>query len=182
MGLTVSVPDSLAYGSDEGRPATPHGQDVQLAAFNTVRNAAKRMEGGVDELARLVVINRNTLLHKTNPDMPTHHLSVDESIRLQKTTGDFSILRAEAALLGFNVIPAVPDQSGGDPVEAFMRYQAAQADLVSAVADGVLQGEGGFTPNMMRRVDGMAQHASAAIGHLVAMLRGRMRRAPEVRQ
>lgn len=179
MPISVSLPPSLAYGSGDGGPAMPEGHDVELAAFNTVRNYARRVPGGVDALAERVGMNRNTLLHKTNPDNSTHHLSVKESVRLQRETADYSILHAMAGALGHAATKATPDQAGGDPVEAFMRLQVAHADLVRALADAVLDGEGAVSPNQMRRVDAMAQEAIATIGHAMAMLRGRMRPAPE---
>lgn len=174
MTLTVTVPDALAYGSAEGMPATRVGQDVDVAAFNTVRGYGP----GALRLATDIGMSVNTLLHKTNPEMPRHILSLREAIRVMRWTGDYSILKAMAAELGFVVVPAMPDQSGGDPVEAFMRYEAAHADLVRAVADAVNLGRDAVTPNEIRRVDKMAQLVGAAMNHLVAMLRGRMRAAP----
>lgn len=179
MSISVSVPPALAYGSEDGIPAMPAGHDVELAAFNTVRNYARRVPGGVDALADRVGMNRNTLLHKTNPDNTTHHLSLKEAVRVQRETADYSILHAMANALGHTATKATPDQAGGDPVEAFMRLQAAHADLVRALADAVLDGEGAVTPNQMRRVDAMAQEAIATVGHAMAMLRGRMRPVPE---
>lgn len=176
MVLTVSVPDAIAYGSDGGMPATLIGKDVDVAAFNTVRNYGP----GADRLARDICMSLNTLLHKTNPDKPGYHLSPREQIRVMRATGDFSMLVATAAELGFVVVRATPDQSGGDPVEALMHYAVAHAELHKAVADAVLEGTGAVTPNEIRRVDKMAQGVVAAVNHLVAMLRGRMRAVPGV--
>ena len=53
------------------------------------------------------------------------------------------------------------------------------ADLKRALADGVLMGATGVTPNAMRRALHVGDEAIGTISHALAMLRGRMRRAPE---
>ncbi|MGP1683459.1 MAG: phage regulatory CII family protein, partial [Giesbergeria sp.] len=88
-------------------------------------------------------------------------------------------LHALAAHLGYTCTRATPDQSGGDPVDAFMRLQVAEADLARALADP-LSHAGEVTRNEMRRAEAMATEVQAALGHALAALRGRMRAAPEV--
>lgn len=176
MSISVSIPDHLAYGSDEARPARVCGQTVGDAAYAAVRN----YPGGAAALAPRLGMSANTLLHKTNPAVPTHILSVEEALAIQDFTGNHAILHAMAEALGYTCSRATPDLSGGDPTEAIMRMQVAQADLLRALADGVLAGQGGVTGNHMRRVVHMAEEAIATVGHAVAMLRGRMRQAPKV--
>ena len=93
--------------------------------------------------------------------------------------GQHHVLHAMAHALGYTCTRATPDQSGGDPVEAQMRFAVAVADLLRAHADAVLEGDGAVTRNMVRRAEHHAQEAIASINHLVATLRGRMRAAPE---
>lgn len=57
-----------------------------------------------------------------------------------------------------------------------MLQQRAQGEYSAAVADALLLDQP--TPNAVRRVDAMAQDLIAKTGHQVAVLRGRMRKAP----
>ena len=175
MKTTVAVPDAHAYGVDEDRPSKVHGQDVADAAYNTVHN----YPGGVRALAARMGMSSNTLTHKVNPNTTSHHLTLREAIAVQDLTGNYSILHAMSEALGHTSTLATPDQAGGDPIETMMRLQMEFADLVRGLADAVREGEGAVTSNQMRRVDHHAQETIAAVGHALAMLRGRMRRAPE---
>ena len=91
---------------------------------------------------------------------------------------------ALAAALGYTVTRATPDQSGGRPVQALVRLQVEVADLLRAVADPLdrldAQPADYITGTELRRVEYHAQELSAALAHLVASLRARMRPAPKV--
>ena len=175
MKATVSVPDRLAYGGDDPAPNRVRGQDVADAAYNT----AHGYPGGIGALALRMGVNANTLTNKVNPQNTTHHLSLREAVAMQDMSGNYAILHAMAESLGHTCTRATPDQSFGDPIETFMRMQVALADFSRAIADAVRDGDGAVTSNQVRRADHHAQEAIAAIGHTLAMLRSRMRAAPE---
>lgn len=175
MKATVSVPDCLAYGGDDPAPNRVRGQDVADAAYNT----AHGYPGGIGALALRMGVNANTLTNKVNPQNTTHHLSLREAVAMQDLSGNYAILHAMAESLGHTCTRATPDQSFGDPIEAFMRMQVALADFSRAVADAVRNGDVAVTSNQVRRADHDAQEAIASIGHTLAMLRSRMRAAPE---
>jgi hypothetical protein len=181
MRATVSIPQGLAYGADEAMPDNPVGLDVLDAAYHTVHN----YPGGVSALAPRVAMSANTLTHKVNPHNTTHHLSLREAVTLQHMSGDASILQAMAAALGYTCTRATPDQAGGDPVQATMRMQCEQADFLRSVAGPLarVSADPGkpVTPNEMRRAEYHGQELIAAIGHTLATLRARMRRAFEAK-
>ncbi|KTT14736.1 phage regulatory CII family protein [Pseudacidovorax intermedius] len=135
-------------------------------------------EGGLDEVARHLGIPSGTLQHKVNRNNKTHYLRPEELLAAMLFTGNAHALHAMAAALGFVCTRATPDQAGGDPVEAVMRLEVAQADFIRALADAVLAGDGQVTRNQVRRAEAMGQELIASVGHAVAMLRGRMRPAP----
>lgn len=176
MSMSFSIPDHLAYGAGESMPDRVTGQDIADAAYNT----AHGYPGGIGALAVRMGSNANTLTAKVNQQNTTHHLSLREAVAMQHFSGNHAILHAMAEALGYTCSRVTPDQSGGDPTEAIMRMQVAQADLMRALADGVLAGPTGVTGNHMRRAVHMAEEAIATIGHALAMLRGRMRQAPKV--
>lgn len=175
MKATVSVPDRLAYGGDDPAPNRVCGQDVPDAAYNTAHD----YPGGIGTLALRMGVNANTLTNKVNPQNTTHHLSLREAVKMQDISGNYAILHAMAESLGHTCTRATPDQSFGDPIEAFMRMQVALADFSRAIADAVRDGDGAATTNQVRRADHHAQEAIASIGHTLAMLRSRVRAAPE---
>ena len=175
MRATVSVPHSVAYGADEAVPAMPQGVDILDAAYHTVHG----YPGGVAALALRMGMSPNTLTHKVNTTNNTHHLHPRELVMLQHMSGNAAVLHSMAHSLGYNCTQAVADQSGGDPVEAFMRMQMAMADFVRAVADPLQISTTEVNRNQIRRAEAMAADLQATISDLLAAMRGRMRKAPE---
>jgi len=174
MAVTISIPPSVAYGANEAVPNKPEGMSIDDAIYHTVHG----YPGGVTALAARMGVSPNTLTHKVNPNNTTHHLHPRELMAMQYLSGDATVLHAMAAQLGYTCTAALPDQSGGDPVDAFMRLQVAFADLVRAVADPLAEQGHAVTSNEMRRADAMAGDLHTAIGHVLVSLRGRMRKPP----
>jgi hypothetical protein len=175
MGISISVPDHQVYAADEAMPDRPVGLDLADAAYHAVHGS----KGGAAALAARMGMPVETLTAKVNTNNTTHFLRPLELQAVMYFSGDAGPLHAMAAHLGYTCTHATPDQSGGDPVEAFMRLQVAHADLVRAVADPLAHG-GDVNKNEMRRAEAMAAELQAVIGHTLAALRGRMRKAPEV--
>ncbi len=173
MGINVSVPRHVAYGADEALPDMPAGMSPVDAIYHTVHG----YPGGVAALAVRMGVSANTLTHKANPNNATHHMRPDELVAIQDFSGDYSVLHAMAAALGQVCVPAVPDQSDGDPVEVFMLEQRAHGEYTASVADALLVDHP--TKSAVRRVEAMAQDVIAKMGHQVAVVRGRMRKAPK---
>lgn len=158
MAFTFSVglaPDYVELG---GQFDIARGMDVVYAACLT----AQAHPGGVARLARDMGIKAGTLQHKLNLNNETHQLTLPEAVRLQVITGNFSILHAMAHQLGCEVRRAVPDQSGGDPVEAFMRFQTEVAEVTRAAADAHRQP----SRNAVRRLDRQVQELIVVAQHL----------------
>lgn len=175
MKSTISAPLHIAYGADEALPDSAVGQDVSDALYHTVHS----YPGGVTALASRLGMSANTLTHKVNPNNTTHHLHPKEVVAVMHMSGNAAALHAMAAQVGYTCMRALPDQSEGDPVEAFMRLQMAFGDLVRAVADPLSHSADAVSRNEMRRAEAMAGDAHTAIGHLLACMRGRMRKVPD---
>lgn len=174
MVVTISIPDHEVYGADEPLPAKATGLDLDDALYHTVHG----YPGGVAALASRMGMPHDTLTHKVNVNNTTHFLRPKELLAVLYMSGNASALHAMAEHLGYTCTRATPDQSGGDPVDAFMRLQLAHSDLVRAMADPLSHG-GDVNKNEMRRAEAMAAELQAAIGHALATLRGRMRAAPK---
>lgn len=174
MKLNVSIPAAFTNGKDEPVPNKVRGQDVAIAAYNTVHTH----EAGVKALAARMAISPNTLAHKVNPQNGTHHLTLREAVEMQYQSGNFAILHAMADELGHTCTLATPAQHEGNPVDTLMHLQMEFADFVRSLADAVRGGEGAVTGNQMRRAEHHAQETVAAVGHALALLRARMRAVP----
>lgn len=155
----------VALGADIGP-----GMDLVL----TAQQMAQAHKGGVPAVAKLMDVSANTLQHKLNPERTTHHLTMVECLQLGMVTGNANVLRAMAKQMGYTVHRATPDQSGGDPVEAFMRFQSNAGDFTCAAADALLDGAGVVTPNAQRRVEFRGQELLAATAHLISTTAARV--------
>lgn len=179
MGITISIPPGAAYGAGEDVPDKPVGMSVEDAIYHTVHG----YPGGVTALAARMGVSPNTLTHKVNPHNSTHHLHPRELVAMQYLSGDVSVLHAMAAALGYTCTPAVPDQAGGDPVEAFMHLQHSFSELVRSIADPLARMR--TDPNKMvtqaemRRANDHAGNHHATVDGALAALRGHMRPLPK---
>lgn len=162
MSTTFSISLPGGYGGVGPAADTQLGMDEILAA----QQAAQAFKGGVPALAKAMGISPNTLQHKLNPGNTRHHLTLRESIALQRITRDVGVMRAMAKALGYVCVLATPDQGEGDPVQAFANFQGEVADFSRAIADAmVLQPP---SPNAQRRIDYRAQEVIAATCHMVS--------------
>lgn len=176
MKITISAPDDAVYAADAPLPdRAPTGLSLDDAAYHAVHG----YRGGATALAARMGMPVETLTAKVNTNNTTHFLRPRELQAVMYMSGNAAPLHALAEHLGYTCTRATPDQSGGDPVDAFMRLQLAHSDLVRAMADPLSHG-GDISKNEMRRAEAMAAELQAAIGHALATLRGRMRAAPKV--
>lgn len=168
MGSTFSIRAGADYGDEPGAGDTQAVKRVLLAA----QLVAQEFEGGVPALALALQVSPNTLQHKVNPASERHILGLAEAVRMELMSGNAAVLHAHALALGFTCVRAVPDQSGGDPVEAFMRVQQEWGEFTSSAADGLL-GQS-TTPNQLKRLEYHTNELFAAVGHLVATVAARV--------
>lgn len=173
MGSTFAIGGRFGYGDVRGDSDMARGLCLQDAA----RLVAERFPGGVPALAQRMAVSANTLQHKLNPNNTTHKLTLDEALAIQQISGLPFVLQAMAAALDFSCVPALPDQSGGNPVEAFMRFQQGVGDFTAAAADALVDG-GPVSRNAFRRVEAGAGDLMVLAGCLVAAVG---QRVPEVR-
>lgn len=163
MSLTISIQGLPGYGDEQGEADSAAGMDLVDAAQMT----AQHFPGGVPALAKAMAVSPNTLQHKLNTNNDRYILGLKEALVIQQVTGNHAVLHAMAAALGYTCTRAVPDQSGGNPMEAFWRFQQELGDLTQAATQCF---KPGATPsrNAHRRLEYHANELSAALNHLVA--------------
>lgn len=170
MSLTFSIGVAPGYVEPVPQNDIDAGMDaLDAAAYFT----AQGHSGGIADLAELMGINAGTLQHKLNINNATHHLSLREAFRMQVVTGNPSVLNVMASRMGFECWRAVPDQAEGDPVEAFMHYQMAAAEVTRAAAD-VQRPEGRASLNAVRRLERHVQELNVAAQYLARAARQRL--------
>ena len=172
MTMSFGINSRSSYVSDEGQPNIT-GQDVLDVAYQT----AHAYNGGVPALAVRMGVVPGTLLNKVNPNNNSHHLTLREAVEMMELTGDPAVLHAIAARLGYTAVPAVPDQSEGDPVQALAQLGMAWGDFMNYTGQALANGQH-CTPNQVRAVDEFASRLLATVSHTVAMVRRRLRKAP----
>ncbi|MEG0051950.1 MAG: phage regulatory CII family protein [Comamonas sp.] len=173
MGSTFAIGVGFGYGVSAADSDIARGMCLQDAA----RLISERYKGGVPALAEAMGVSANTLQHKLNPNNKSHKLTLDDALAMQQISRLPFVLHAMAGAMAHSCMPEVPDQSGGDPVEAFMRFQQGMGEFTAAVADALIDGNE-TSRNAFRRVEARAGDLMALVGYMVAVV---AQRVPEVR-
>lgn len=142
--------------------------NVQDAAFHTAHD----FPGGVAALAqRMGDVSPNVLNKKVDPRLESHHLRLDESVKMQSITGDFRILQAMAFTLNHMVIPLPDMHESGDAslLDDFMEIINEMADFTQAFQQAWADGK--VTSKEVDRMEGEAVDVQARFAVIVARMR-----------
>lgn len=112
--------------------------NITDAAYATVHD----YPGGAASLAPRLGMPQAVLNSKVNPNTRTHHLMLEEALRVMVLTGDHRILRAQCDELGY--LPPIPRQvvevSDAALLETYTRLMSELGDFSrefhAALADG----------------------------------------------
>ncbi len=82
-------------------------QPMKPIDFEPLEEACKQLaaNGGIEQIALVTGKRPKVIYNQLNPNQVTHKLGLFESAGYQRIAGDFSILRAYAALLNHTVFP-----------------------------------------------------------------------------
>lgn len=154
-----------------------------LSVDDAIYHTAHGYPGGIAALAARMRVPVGTLTHKVNPQNTTHYLRPSELVAMMLFSDNASVLHAMAAVMGYTVVKASPDQAGGNAVEALMRLACAHADFLRAVADPLARMESDAstwpTGHELRRAEYEAAALHAEVDHTLATLRAHKRPAPQ---
>lgn len=142
---------------------------VADAAYHTVHD----YPGGAVAVAHRLGANAAVLSHKVSPTCGTHHLSLDESVRIMELTGDHRVLVALCRRLGYlDPIPSVAyDGIADDALLDLVARMHAEGGDVSRVLSAALT-DGRITRDECDELAVQAQEAMTAIAALVDRVRG----------
>lgn len=115
-----------------------HFSNLELAKYDLVH----QFRGGAVALAARAGMNAGTLSNKVNPSVETHHLTVDEGVRLQNIAGDFRLLHAEAEALGHVAIRVADWQGVSDTelLDALLLYHQELGETAAALRSALDSG------------------------------------------
>lgn len=139
---------------------------VLRAAFHTVEEHSR----GAKALAAAMGVQYKTLLNKVNPNQTSHHLSLQEALRLMQVTRDTRVMDALAEALGGQFICS-PDVGQGDPklmqdlAEMTMRFGELMREVANDIADTVISN------NELARIEKEADQLRSALHRLLVDLR-----------
>lgn len=91
-------------------------------------------QGGVAALAPRMGMKEAVLNSKINPNTLTHHLSIQEMVRMEQLTGRADMLIAHAEALGYVAIP-MPAEEDGDISRGIASTCAEFGDYLRTVED-----------------------------------------------
>lgn len=135
---------------------------VADAAYQTAHSFAE----GTEVLAQKMGIGKQVLTNKLNANNTTHHLTLEESVRLMRVTGDVRLLHALSDEFGGVYVP-LPEQGSaqtssvlGDISKMSVEFGALVREVADDIQDGVI------TPNEHKRI----QHEAAELRHALARL------------
>lgn len=114
--------------------------DLDEAKWTVVHSHA----GGAKALGPLVGINPGTLCNKVNPSMETHHLTVDEAVRIQAVRRCYDLLHAEARALGHVCVRLGNHEGMSDAalLDVYAAYHADVGETAQAIRDALASGCG----------------------------------------
>lgn len=173
LGVSISIPEAFGHVAGERVADRPGGHDLLDVIHSTVHGFLP----GTAVLAERMELSRDTLQQKANRNNTQHVFHPHQLMDLMRQTGNAAVLHCMAEQLGYSLTQSMPDQAGGDPVQAFLQLQVALADFSRAVAEP-LEAGGDVTPNAMRRATAMAGNVHTAIGAVLAAMRAGMRALP----
>ena len=108
---------------------------LNIAQYSLVHQAP----GGAGALAPIIGVSTNTLSNKVNPNLSTHHLSVNEALALMLSTADFSVLQALATETNHAVVPLPNDEMVSDAalLESYADLHKEFGDVAKAMSDSL---------------------------------------------
>ncbi|WP_028451874.1 phage regulatory CII family protein [Chitinilyticum aquatile] len=141
---------------------------LKLAMYATVHD----FKGGAEALAPMLGCGVSTLRNKVNPNLDTHHLTVEEADKLMAATGQHWILHALASRHGYVAVPNVENAPASDlaVLELVTKVWRANGDVGAAVDDALSDGK--IEPHEVKRVRGEVYRVQAALHELLLRLEG----------
>src|SRR5689334_18590531 len=148
--------------------AEPSKIDVSdFSLLKSATRAAIRAAGPLTVVSRETRLDGGTLSRAGNIEQ-TNFIPIDDALRLDAMTGDATITRTMAALLGFRLVPVEPKDEGPSLIHDAATMARESGELVSETLD--VSSDGQITPTEARRGD----EEAADVEHCVQSMRKKL--------
>lgn len=140
---------------------------VLEAAYRTVHESP----GGATAVAEGIGIGKQVLVNKLNPNNNSHHLGLEEAIKLMEFTGDIQILHALAQGFSGIFIPLgnTPSISDNAVITDISDMSVKFGRLVQEVVEDAKDGE--ITSTELNRIEGEAMRLRTTLEALLSHVR-----------
>lgn len=140
---------------------------VLEAAYRTVHESP----GGASAVADGIGIGKQVLVNKLNPNNNSHHLGLEEAIKLMEFTGDIQILHALAQGFSGIFIPLgnTPSISDNAVITDISDMSVKFGRLVQEVVEDAKDGE--ITGTELNRIEGEAMRLRTTLEALLSHVR-----------
>lgn len=140
---------------------------VMEAAYRTVHEAS----GGAAAVAEGIGMGKQVLVNKVNPNNHSHHLALEEAVRLMEFTGDTQILHAVAQEFSGIFVPLgdIPSATDNAVITDISEMSVKFGRLVQEVVEDAKDGE--ITSTELNRIESEAMRLRTTLGTLLSHVR-----------
>jgi len=140
---------------------------VLEAAYRTVHESA----GGATGVAEGIGIGKQVLVNKVNPNNNSHHLGLEEAVKLMEYTGDIQILHALAQEFSGIFVPLPRSSSIADNtvITDISEMSVKFGRLVQEVVEDAKDNE--ITGTELNRIEGEAMRLRTTLETLLSHVR-----------
>lgn len=140
---------------------------VLEAAYRTVHDSP----GGAAAVAEGIGMGKQVLVNKVNPNNRSHHLSLEEAVKLMESTGDIQILHALAQGFSGIFLPlaGIPSISDTAVITDISEMSVKFGRLVQEVVEDAKDGE--ITGTELNRIEAEAMRLRTTLEALLSHVR-----------
>lgn len=140
---------------------------VLEAAYRTVHESL----GGAAAVSDGIGIGKQVLVNKVNPNNNSHHLGLEEAVKLMKFTSDIQILHALAQEFSGIFVPLgeIPSASDNAVITDISEMSVKFGRLVQEVVEDAKDGE--ITSTELNRIEGEAMRLRTTLEALLSHVR-----------
>ena len=151
---------------------------VLEAAYRTVHESA----GGATAVADGIGVGKQVLVNKVNPNNNSHHLGLEEAVKLMEFTGDIQILHALAQGFSGVFVPLASPPSASDNavITDISEMSVKFGRLVQEVVEDAKDGE--ITGTELNRIEGEAMRLRTTLEALLFHVRAMHEKSANAKQ
>jgi hypothetical protein len=156
------------YGLSQNDPHRFLTKEKNMTIYNAVYSTVHDYKGGSDAIATAININKQTLINKVNKNNSTHHITLDEALRLMKFTKDTQIIETLAEEMGGIFIPT-SGSDDGIAINEISKLSIEFGSLIQEVAKDICDNK--ISDNELARIQKESNELKTAINSLMRTIK-----------